>query len=74
MYFMCIHETILSLFLGFELSYFSSSNSIDSGYIVDRTPPAVLKLCRCFFHGLKICMCFWYFPEIIFVSFSAYSI
>ena len=29
----------------------------------------VLKLCRCFCHGLKICMCFWGYPLIIFLSF-----
>ena len=62
-------------FLHFELSHFSSSNSID-GYLVDATPPPVtccgwifLKLCSFFCHGLIICMCFLYFPEAIFYSF-----
>ena len=33
---------VLSLLLGFELSPFSSSNSTDSGYLVDATPPTVV--------------------------------
>ena len=32
-------KVFLSLFVGFELSHVSSSNSIDSGYFVDATPP-----------------------------------
>ena len=33
--------------------------------------PIHLKLYRCFCHGLNICMWFGYYPEIIFVTFSA---
>ena len=33
--------------------------------------PILSKLYRCFCHGLKICMWFGYYPEIIFVTFSA---
>ena len=75
MYFLCIHET-MSLFLGFELRQFSSSNSIDSGYLVDTTPPAIviflfffLKICRCFCHGLKICMCYGIFLKLFLLVF-----
>ena len=33
---------VLSLLLGFEFSPFSSSDSIDSGYLVDATSPTVV--------------------------------
>ena len=32
-------------------------------------PPIVLKLCRCFLHGMKTCMWFWY-NHLIFLFFS----
>ena len=41
------------------------SKCIDSGYSF---PPIVLKLFRCFLHGMKMCMCFGYNPLIIFFS------
>ena len=28
-----------------------------------------LKICRCFFHVLKMCICFWGYPPIIFYQF-----
>ena len=62
MCFWYIPEIIFVTFSGFEASHFSGSNSIDSGYSVDASPPTVedgsyVKLCMCFCHGLKICMC-----------------
>ena len=64
-FFFCLF--CLSLLSRFWISHFSSSNRIDSGYLVDATAYScgrfVLKLCRCFNHDLKICMCFWNIPE-----------
>ena len=45
------------------------SKCTDSGYLVGATPPfpsIVLKLCRCFQHGMKMCMWFGYNTLIIF--------
>ena len=33
-------------------------------------PPIVLKLCRCFLHGMKMCIWFWYSSLIYFISVS----
>ena len=35
-------------------------------------PSIVLKLCRCFWHGMKMCMCFGYNTLIIFSHFFCY--
>ena len=35
-------------------------------------PPIVLKLFRCFLHGMKMCMWFWYNPLIIFSHFFCF--
>ena len=35
-------------------------------------PPIVLKLFRCFLHGMKMCMCFGYNPLIIFSHFFCF--
>ena len=58
------------------LCQFSSTNSIDSGYLVDATTPFscgqfFLKLCRCFYHGQKICA-FAIFLKLFFVTFSEF--
>ena len=63
------------------------SIALYSGYLVGATPLSfpwkVLKLCRCFLHGMKICMWFGYNPLISFshhfcfenlVSFFCYEI
>ena len=66
-------KSFLVMFSGFELSHFSSSNSIDNGSLVDATPPTAVNgsfwHITAFCHGLKICMCFWYIPKIMFCLF-----
>ena len=66
-----------SLFLLCELVFFQDemlSKCPDNGYLVDATPLSfpsiVLKLCRCFRHGMKMCMWFGYNTLIIFSPFS----